>query len=146
MRHKKTWVIVANGHTARLFEMPARYSPLVPLEDHVWSAPDVNEYSDSRGMSHSSIGTSQRRMSPRTGPDQLALEAFARVISDELDDALKKKRFERLVLAAAPGLMGYLRQQLDTTVKATIWVEIDKDFTHLPLDKLFEVLESHLFT
>ena len=145
MRQKKTWVIVANGETARLFELPARYAPLVPRDDHVLPAPEINEYADTQGMSHSSVGSSQRRMSPRTGPEDLALEAFARVISEKLSDALKRGEYERLVIAAAPRLMGYLREHLDPAVSASIWLEIDKDFAQLPLDKLNKVLQPHLY-
>ena len=146
MKRKKTWVIVANGDTARLFDLPARNAPLVPLEDHVLAAPEINAYADTQGMSHSSVGASQRRMSPRTEPEDLALEAFARVISDKLSDALKRGEYERLVIAAAPRLMGHLREHLEMAVKATIWLEIDKDFAQMPLDKLGKALEPHLYS
>lgn len=144
MRHKKTWVVVANGDTARLFDLPARGAPLVPQTDHVWSAPEINDYADGQGMSHSRVGASQRRMAPRTEPEDLKLEAFARLISEKLAEALKRQKFERLAIAAAPGLMGLLREHLDTAVRATIWLEIDKDFAQLPLEKLDKVLEPHL--
>lgn len=146
MRHKKTWVIVANGDTARLFDMAARFAPLVPLQDHVWTAPEINEYADSQGMSHSSVGPSQRRMTPRTEPDAQALEAFARLISVRLAKALSEGKFEQLVIAAAPRLMGFLRDQLDPAVKETIWLEIDKDFAQLPLDKFRRAVEPHLYS
>ncbi len=146
MKQKKTWVIVANGETARLFDLPARHMPLVPLDDHVWAAPEINDYADNQGMSHSSAGSSQRRMSPRTDPEELALDAFAREIGDKLSAALKRGDYERLVIAAAPKLMGFLREHLDSAVKATVWVEIDKDFAQLPLEKLGKVLEPQLTT
>lgn len=145
MKRTKTWVIVADGDSARLFDLPGRNAELVPLEDHVWTAPDINEYADSQGMSHSSVGPSQHRMTPRTEPDELSLDAFARVISDKLLDALRDGRYERLVLTAAPRLMGFLRNHLDPAVRETVWMEIDKDFAPLPLDKLDKALEPHLF-
>lgn len=144
MKQKKTWIIVANGDTARLFDLPGRNASPVPLTDHVWDAPEVNDYADGQGMSHSSVGASQRRMAPRTGPEEMKLDAFARFISDRLAKALMRGEFERLVIAAAPALMGVLRDHLDTAVKATVWIEIDKDFAQLPLDKLAKVLEPHL--
>ncbi len=145
MKTKKTWVIVANGDAARLFELRARNAPPVPLEEHVWMAPEINEYADAQGISHSSVGQSRRRMSPRTEPEDRALDAFARVISDNLTTALRAGKYERLVVAAAPRLMGYLRDHLDAAVRATIWVEIDKDFAQLPLEKLDKTLEPHLY-
>ena len=146
MKPKKTWVIVANGDTARLFHLRARNAPLVPLDDHVWKAPEINEYADSQGMSQSSVGPSQHRMSPRTEPEDRALDAFARVINDKLTNALQRGDFERLVVAAAPRLMGFLRDHLDTAVRATVWIEIDKDFAQLPLENLDKALEPHLYS
>lgn len=144
MRHKKTWVVVANGDTARLFEMATRFAPLVPLDDHVWTAPEINEYADTQGMSHSSVGPSQRRMSPRTEPEAQSLDTFARLISYRLSAALSQGDFEQLVIAAAPRLMGFLREHLEPAVMATIWLEIDKDFTQLPLEKFSKAIEPHL--
>lgn len=145
MKNKKKWVIVANGDIARLFDLPARNAPLVPLDNHVWIAPEVNDYSDSQGFSHSSVGSSQRRMAPRTDSSDLALEAFARVIGEKLKEAYQRGDFEHLVVAAAPRLMGHLREHMDPTVKAAVNLEIDKDFANLPLEKLTNALEPHIF-
>ncbi|MDU8944197.1 host attachment protein [Ovoidimarina sediminis] len=146
MKAKTTRVIVANGDTARVFELRGRNTPLVPLEGHVWKAPAVNDYADDPGMSHSRVGPSQHRMDPRTASEDLALDAFARDTGERLLASLRKGEFEQLVIVAAPRLMGFLRNHLDTSVRATIWMEIDKDFTHLPLEKLGETLKSHLYS
>lgn len=146
MKPKKTWVIVANGEIVRLFDLPVRTGPLAPLDDHVWNAPETNDYADTQGMSHSSVGPAQRRLSPRTEPEDRALDEFARVISDKLADALQSGSFEQLVIVAAPRLMGFLRDHLSDAVRATIWVEIDKDFTRMPLDKLNNLLVQHLYS
>lgn len=144
MKPKKTRVIVANGDTARNFELGARIAALVPLDDHVWTAPEINAFADSPGMTHSRVGPSQHRMDPRTEPEDRELDAFARVIGDNLSASLRKGEFERLVIAAAPRMMGALRDHLDMAVRATVWVEIDKDYTRLPLEKLGAALEQHL--
>lgn len=96
-------------------------------------------------MSHSRVGASKRRLAPRTEPEDLKLDAFARLIGEKLAEALNRRQFDRLAIAAAPGVMGLLREHLTTAVRATIWLEIDKDFAQLPLDKLDKVLEPHLY-
>jgi protein required for attachment to host cells len=145
MKHTKTWVIVANGETARLFDFSGRGRPLVPLDDHVWHAPIVNEVADAQGVTHSSVGTSQHRLAPRNGPDK-ASDAFANEIAEKLSVAARTGAFEQLVIVAAPRMMGLLRDRLDTAVLAKIWLEIDKDFTQMPLEKIDGALDSHLFT
>ena len=145
MRHDTIWILVANGNATRLFDLPGRNAEPVPLEGQVWTAPEINDFADSQGMSHASTGASQRRMSPRTEPGDRALAAFARDINDRLTEALNKGAFDQLIVVAAPRLLGHLREQLNTAVKDSIRMEIDKDFAHLPLDKLGQALAPHLF-
>ncbi len=144
MKHPKTWVVVANAETARLFDFGGRLQPLVPQADHVWHAPEINESADVQGVTHSSVGQSQHRLAPHTGPDKQA-DAFATEIAQRLDMAEKSDAFERLILIAAPRMLGIVRDKLNGPVRAKIWTEIDKDFTHMPLEKIDEALKSQLY-
>ena len=145
MKAKKTWVIVTNGKIARMFDYPGRNKALVPLENHVWHAPEVNEFADSQSVTHSRVGHSQHRLAPHNSTDH-ALDSFAVEIARKLAKAQTSGAFERLVLVAAPKMLGLLRERLDAAVQATIWVEIDKDFTQIPLDELDKALERHLYS
>lgn len=144
MKTPKTWVIVCNGDIARVFAFTARGKPIAALDDEVWHAPEVNEAADMPGMTHSSTGPSQHRMAPHTGPDK-GLEAFAVDIADRLAKALKAARFERLIVVSAPRLLGRLRERLDDAVRASIWVEIDRDLTRVPVEQIERALEDRLF-
>ncbi len=143
MKSPKTWVIAANGQMARLFDLPRKGASPVPLEDHVWTAPPHAEFSDAQGMTQSRVGPSQHRMAPRTGPD-LSEQAFARDIAGKLAAAQRSGQFERLVVAAAPRMLGQLRDQMDNSVQKAIWFEIDKDLTQLPLETFGKALEKHM--
>ena len=145
MKPTKTWVIVANGDTARLFNWPGRNASLIPLDDHVWTAPEGNERADSPGMTFASVGNSPHRMALQTEADNLKLEGFARDVSDRLAESLDSGHYERLVIAAAPRFLGFLRNHMNRAVLAKVWIEIDKDFTHLPLTKLDATLAPYFF-
>ena len=71
---------------------------------------------------------------------------LSRGSSTKLAIALRAGNYERLIIAAAPRLMGYLRDHLDIAVRATIRVEVDKDFAQWPLEKLGKALAPHLYS
>ncbi|SDZ34197.1 Protein required for attachment to host cells [Jannaschia faecimaris] len=146
MKRTKTWVIVADGQTARLFDLPFdRRKPLIPLEDHVWDALPTNAPADAQGVTHSSVGSSQHRLAPHNAPDK-GPDGFAGEIASRLAASLKSGAFEKLVVVAAPRMMGFLRDRLDAETRASIWMEIDKDFTQMPLEKIDAALRKHLFS
>ena len=128
---------------ARLFDFTGPRQPLVPLEDHVWHTPEISMFNDQQGMSHSSVGPSQHRVASHTGPEKQA-DVFATVIADNLTTATKSGALERLIVIAAPKLLGLLCDYLADPVKDKIWTEIDKDLTHLSLEKVDATVKAHL--
>lgn len=145
MRQPKTWIIVTNAETARLFEFTGPAQPLLPLHDHVWHAPEIAGYDDAQGVSHSSVGHSQHRLAEHNGPDRQS-DAFASLIATNLAQAENSDAFERLILIAAPRMLGMLREKLGSAVHEKIWIEIAKDLTHLPLEKLDAALRTQMNT
>lgn len=143
MKYPKTWIIVSNSEIARLFDFTGPRQPLVPLEDHVWYAPEISTFDDKQGMGHSRVGPSQHRMASHTGPDKKS-DAFATTIAENLATAMKSGAFERLVLVATPKMLGLLRDRLTSPIKERIWVEIDKDLTNLSLEKVDATVKAHL--
>jgi protein required for attachment to host cells len=144
MRNKKTRVVVANGRKARLFDWETRKDPLVPAADHLWTAAEPAEHADAQGMTHSRVGPSRHRLAPHNDSEEIALDDFARQIGDRLAGSLQDGDYERLLLVAAPRLMGRLRDHLSPEVRAVTWQEIDKDLTHLPRTELDEALRALL--
>jgi protein required for attachment to host cells len=58
-------------------------------------------------------------------------ELFARRVVEELERAAAGRRFDALVVAAAPKFLGRLRQQLPPQVAARVVRELDKDLLQL---------------
>lgn len=71
---------------------------------------------------------------------KLEKERFAADLADRLYKLAHKNAFDRLVVAAAPSVLGSLRDELHGEVRGRIVAEIDKNLTNEPLDKL----EAHL--
>ena len=66
--------------------------------------------------------------------------SFARRIGGELERARENREFDRLVVMAAPGFLGLLRETLPDHVRASVAAEVPKDLVHEPLD----AVKSHL--
>jgi protein required for attachment to host cells len=61
---------------------------------------------------------------------------FARELADWLAEAARADRFDRLILAAAPPMLGELRGLLDTAVTDRLDADLAKDLVNIPLGDL----------
>lgn len=97
----------------------------------------------------------RRGRMPDTGPSQmsamddtdwheLAKERFAADLADKLYERAHKGEFDRLVLVAAPKILGELRDQLHQEVTDKIVAEIPKTLTNHPVDEIEKVVKNEM--
>jgi len=67
-------------------------------------------------------------------------ERFAATIAERLNRAAEENKFEHIVIAAPPKVLGELRHEYSKRLQGKILAEIDKDLTKLPVDQI----EKHL--
>jgi protein required for attachment to host cells len=67
-------------------------------------------------------------------------QRFARKVADAFEKLVRERNVKAAVIAAPPRTLADLRQALHADVKARVLAEVDKDFTHHPLDEI----ERHL--
>lgn len=144
MKHPKTCVIVTSGKVARLFDLQGRGDALSLVEKQRLEAREVNSPADTQGVTHSSVGHSQHRLAPHSGPDKRK-DAFAADIADRLASDTGWNAFERLVVIASPKMMGLLRARLDAKTQAKVWTQIDKNLAQMPVEKIGDVLNEVLY-
>lgn len=130
---RKTWVLVANGTTARVLENTGvgkglQRSPA--FEMHVESQPTRDLGSDRPGRVHDRFGPGRHAMEPKADWHRQDKLAFAKAIAERLDSAAQAGEYDRLVLVAPPTVMGDLRATLDGHTRALICGEVTKDLTH----------------
>jgi protein required for attachment to host cells len=65
---------------------------------------------------------------------------FARKVADAFEKLVRERNVKAAVVAAPPRTLAALRQAFHADVKARIVAEVDKDFTHHPVDEI----ERHL--
>jgi len=141
MKQPMTWIVLANGEEVAIYRYEGRSADPVPLPRESFHAPPRAEFADEQGRSKSRMSTSMHRMAPHSGPDP-ELARFAGQIVEHLEEALRKGRFERLVLAAGPKVLGMIRSEMSDALAKSVCAELDKDLTQYTDRKLRDYLED----
>lgn len=115
-----TWIVVADGGKARVFEERERHGELKELpswrEEH--GGEDVSQAH--RHAAHSGAGT------PKAAAEAEFLQGLAKAI----DTAAHRKAFDKLILVAPPKAMGVLRDALKTEAATRLELTDPHDRTH----------------
>jgi protein required for attachment to host cells len=73
------------------------------------------------------------------------LEQFARAVARTLDSARTRDEFDRLVLIAAPRMLGLLREALPDTCRSVVAAEVPKDFVRHDPSTIRDVIPREAF-
>lgn len=146
MTRHDTWVVVANGAHARVFQL--RKSQKVVLEP-AWEHQPVGSNLSSRaiasdrpGRTFDSAGEGRHAKEPPTDPARYEKERFAREVVQRLDDARKQHAFEALIVVAPPQCLGDLRAAMSTQLEACVTAELNKDLSKLKPAEIIEHLKD----
>ncbi len=140
----KAWVLVADGEKALFFENEG--SQAMPdfkvVREMEQDNPATSEQgTDSPGRMHDS-GPNQRSSVEQTDWHRLAEERFAKDAAQLLYKYAHKNRFKKIVLCAAPKILGELRKELHQEVTERVIGEVPKTLTNHPVDKIEKLLSN----
>lgn len=144
-----TWILAADGNQARLLKGVnlIKDEPQSPEQEvfrcEVKKAQDI--MADKPGRSYSSVGPGRSAMEYSSDPVREEQQKFAAEVAGRIDGYAADGSFDRLVLCAAPQMLGDLRARLSDRARALTTVEIDKNFSNLPTDKLIASVRSILY-
>ncbi len=128
----RTWVLVADGSQARVYESLGPGTALQEVLHEDGSALQSHEIvSDRGGRHHDSTGGGRHTVTAASDPQRHAEKEFARRICGFLDRKAGEGAFDRLVLTAAPATLGDIRSILHKSSRALVHAEVDKDFVPL---------------
>jgi protein required for attachment to host cells len=139
MKPVVTWVVVADGTQARVFENAGPGKGLHPVdglsrEIEPLQASEI--MADRPGRSISSVGSGRSAMEYTSDPVEVREARFVRGVADMLEEKRADGAFNRLILAAAPNALGDMRKAMTPAVKETLMAELPKDLTNLPKPEL----------
>jgi protein required for attachment to host cells len=141
MKGHTTWILVADGARARIYQnqglglglTETRFLEMVGMHE-----PTRSINADREGR------MGQGAMVHSADPHREQKRVFARDIAEFLDDQAQANAFDRLVLVAPPKALGDLREKLNGAVSTKIVGEMAKDLTHVEMRELPKHLESVL--
>jgi protein required for attachment to host cells len=139
MKPVVTWVVVADGTQARVFENAGPGKGLHPgdgLSREIEPQQASEIMADRPGRSISSVGSGRSAMEYTSDPVEVREARFVRGIADMLEEKRADGAFNRLILAAAPNALGDMRKAMTPAVKETLMAELPKDLTNLPKPEL----------
>ncbi|WP_413872007.1 host attachment protein [Albidovulum sp.] len=144
MKTDRTLVLMADDAEARFL---LNDGPGTGLKEHAClmadQFPDLQiDYQDRAGR-HTGAGSPRHGIDPRETLEQQRRERFARHVVEALAQEWGQVRAGRLVVAAAPKMLGILRKQLSGAPAAALAGDIAKDLMKIPaidLPKHFEGL------
>src|SRR5690606_12826900 len=127
-----TWVLVADGQKALFLrnEMDAQDPHLVVTRIAEQDNPADRDQAADRPGRMADKGPGQRSARAETDFHQLAKERFADDLAEILYRQAHKGRFDRLVIAAPPSVLGDLRRKLHKEVAARVVAEVPKTLTN----------------
>jgi protein required for attachment to host cells len=140
MKAKVTWILVADGATAKVFEHSGPGKGLRAVEGLIFEQEPLKAgeiMADRPGRSYSS-GSPHGRSAMEYSSDPVAVRErrFVESVAAELERKHQQHAFDRLIIAAAPTALGDLRPAFSKGLRDTIMAELPKDLTKLPTPQL----------
>jgi protein required for attachment to host cells len=141
----RTWILVADGARALLIrnEGSATQPKFALIRRYRQENPATREQGTDRPGRTNDATTHKSAMEP-TDWHQIAEDRFVHELAQVISTAFQRNEFDSLVIAAPPVALGEMRKALPDQIRDHILSEINKDFTHLPLQELEEVIPKHL--
>lgn len=145
MKKTVTWILVADGAQAQVFEHEGPGKGLIAIKDLHFEeahlrAQDIN--SDRPGR-QAGRGPGAHSGMEQMNPVQVREQRFVQRLADKLETLRQQGRFDRLIIAAAPTALGDIRPALSDGVRTAVMAELPKDLTNIPqpqLDRHFDQL------
>ena len=130
-----TWILVADGTQAVVYgnDGPGRGIYRATKQEFAIELPSKvgDIVSDQEGRAANPGGQGHHAIGPRTDPRRHLETEFLRSVASVLEAAALAKKYDRLILVAAPKALGDLRTNLAPHAASLITKELDKDLVQL---------------
>jgi protein required for attachment to host cells len=133
------WVLVANQAEARIYSaprLPGSLTLVYTLSHSEGAAHARDLTSDAPGRVHDRMGLARHSMEPDTGVKEESRRRFVKKMVERLESAHFRGDYDRLVLLAAPAVLGVIRKTLTSKLTKAVIKEIPKDVIGQDLDKI----------
>lgn len=147
--NKTVWIVVANRGVARLFQARQPTGPLEEMEAFIHPEARLHDQdlvTDRPGRGYDRMGGGSHPESPDTSLAEQEANNFALELSRFLLKGRAEGRFDSLVLIAAPGFLGSLRERLDSPTRHRLMLQMAKNLVHLDAAAVRRYLPERLYS
>ena len=136
------WVVVCDGGKALILQNAGdeMFPNLQTRETHEHANPETSEQGSDRPSRVHESHTHARSSVAQTDWHEQAEHGFLNTLARRLDEAVRARKTEGLIVVAPPRALGYLREAYTHAVRDAVRQEIAKDYVNLPV---YEI-EKHL--
>lgn len=130
----ETWIVVADSTSARIFTPAKQGDKIEQVQELIHAASRAQERelaTDSPGRVFDSEGEGRHSMSKSVSPKEHEARKLCKRLADEIETARAQTRLDRIVLIAAPSLLGELRKMLSNQSSRLIVKGIDKNLAQM---------------
>lgn len=141
---KMIWILVANQAEAQIYSSARLWGNLLlvdVLENKEGAAHTRDLISDAPGRAFDRFGPARHAMEPNTGVKEEQRRRFVKEMVERLQTGHLKGCFDKLVLLAAPAVLGVIRKTLTADLTKTVIKEVPKDVIGQSVDKIRSQLE-----
>lgn len=150
-------IVVADERQANFFDAVTPKAPLTArgsLINESGGKKDIElesdrpgrRYGGSNGVSHGGAAQGHHHgVNGERSTEQHDLTIFAKEVARRIEAGRARHEFDKLVLVAAPKMLGLLRQSLPTTSQSLLAETICKDIVHQGPDAILRVIPPDMF-
>ena len=147
MKAIRTWILITNGTQARIISHTGPGHGLKDIAEMSYAdtiakmeKTDVNI----PGRTFNSNGSGRHALEPHVNQQDLEKTNFAHFLAEDLKEQYIQEKFDRLIIAASPAMLGNIRKALPKAISSIIYAEIPKDLHHIDTVKMSKHLEDVL--
>jgi len=143
---QNSWVLVANGSQARLFNLDQAKKNITLLKEfeHPESRMKTDKLSSDRSGNFGGSNIGSGSFNEATDPKSYEHERFAMELAKTLDEGRAANKFEKVVLVASPHFLGLLKQNMSDQLGKTVSHTIQKDYTAIHDRDMLGQIKAHI--
>jgi protein required for attachment to host cells len=133
------WLLVANQAEAQIYstgQISGNLTLVYTMKHEEGAAHARDLTSDAPGRAFDSMGSARHSMEPDTGVKEEGRRRFVKEIVTRLEAAHRRGDFNRLVLLAAPAVLGVIRKTYSKELQKSVAKEIPKDVIGQDVEKI----------
>lgn len=138
----RTWIVIADARRAKLYLKTKK--GLEKIAEAANDHPPVDIEDDSSGRVKNPGTGEPVKYEEHHGSLVHHEELFAKELSEFLEKAAYEDIYDRIVISAAPGVLGFIRENLGSHASKLVYAEIDKDLSLIPEKDLPKHLDDIL--